>query len=163
MPQSRIIRLLPLATASLATLLGACGGDPGPTSKVIYTSSSDCADGALIDFDKCARAIDKAIAEHDKSSPKYVTLGDCEKAEGNDRCEKVVDRQYRPRLMGYLFTINSQKQTAVPLYAGLKGAPVFRAADGTVYDQERTEGVKFSREAKIKSAGFVPDKRRGRG
>src|SRR5690606_39199743 len=108
-----------------------------------------------IDFDKCAKAIDRAVGEHEKTARKFPTLADCETAEGVDRCEKAAERHYRPRLMSYLFTINKSRTVATPLYAGAKGAPVFRAADGTVYDYERTEGVKFSKEAMQKSAGLL--------
>jgi uncharacterized protein YgiB involved in biofilm formation len=148
--------LLPLAVALAAAFtLAGCGGETGPITKVVYISSGDCAQGGLIDFDKCAKAIDKAVVEHEKTARKYPTLLDCETSEGVDRCEKAAERHYRPRLMSYLFTISKTKTTAAPLYAGAKGAPVFRSADGTVYDHERTEGVKFSREAVQKSAGLL--------
>lgn len=165
MSRSRLSRPLSFAGAVLAALLvSACGsGNNIPTEKVIYTSSADCADGGKLDFDKCSKAIDKAITEHEKSAAKFITLSDCEKSEGNDRCEKAAERHYRPRLMGFLFTIN-KNIVAAPLYAGLKGAPVFRGSDGTVFDQERTADVKFSKEAALKSVGFIPDKKRaGRG
>ncbi len=151
-----------LSLVAVSSLSG-CGGDAGPTHKVIYTSSGDCANGGHLDFDKCDKAIEKAIVEHEKTAPKFLTLADCEKAEGNDRCEKAAERQYRPRLMGFFFTINSKKSSALPLYAGLKGTGVFRNAEGAVFDHERTADVKFSRDAAMKSAGFVPHKKGGRG
>jgi uncharacterized protein YgiB involved in biofilm formation len=155
-------RLIPLALTFVAAVsMGGCGGDQGPTTRIIYVSSSDCAEGGLIDFDKCAKAIDKAVTEHEKTAKRYPALVDCESIEGVDRCEKAAERHYRPRLMSYLFSINKARAVAAPLYAGSKGAPVFRSADGTVYDYERTEGVKFSRQAMQKSAGLlIADKKK---
>jgi hypothetical protein len=61
--------------------------------------------------------------------------------------------------MGFMFTVKGPVVTASPLYAGLKGATVFRDVGGATFDWERTEGVTFSREAIRKAEGFAPPPR----
>ena len=149
------------ALALLASLLAGCGGGTAyPTERLIYTSIDDCTAGEKISAADCGKAVDKALVELDKASIKFPTMLDCEKAEGPDRCERVAERIYRPKLMGYLFTAKGPSVTAEPLYAGQKGVTVYRDANGKTYDWERTADVKFSREAVRKAEGFVISKRR---
>jgi len=146
-----------LATA----LLAGCGGaKSGPTERFVYTTSVDCADAGKVTAEQCRAAVDKAVVEHDQKAPKYITLADCEAAEARDRCERFAERHYRPRLMGYLFTVKGPSVSASPLYAGQKGATVFRDVGGTTYDWERTEGVSFSKLAIQKAEGFLIGKRK---
>ena len=153
-------RLALVALVFVAGPLAGCGNSAKiPTERFIYTNSEDCAEGGKASATNCDKAIELALLEHDKLPVKYLTLADCEKAEGNDRCERVAERHYRPRLMGYHFTVKGQA-TAVPLYAGKKGATVFRDAAGATYDWQRTEGVKFSPQAIRKVEGFVVAKRK---
>lgn len=148
--------------AAVASLLAGCGDGGGKvaTERFIYTSIDDCTESGRVSSDDCGKAVDKALVEHDQTAPKYVTMGDCEATEGRDRCERVAERHYRPRLMGYLFTVN-HLVVASPLYSGLKGTTVFRDVAGTAYDHERTAGINFSRQAIRKAEGFQPSKRKG--
>lgn len=147
---------------AMSLALAGCGGSGATTKseRFVYTSTADCGEGGQITPDDCSNAADKALGIHDQQAPKYPTMRDCEAAENVDRCERVADRHYRPRLMGYLYTTGKQV-TAVPLYSGQKGVNVYRDVAGTTYDWERTEGVKFSKEAIRKAEGFVPSKKRG--
>lgn len=151
---------LPLLTVA-GLLLAGCGqsGPPVPTERFVYVSSQDCAAAERVKPEDCIKAVDKAIVEHDKLPLKYPTLADCEKAEGADRCERVVERHWRPRLMAFHFTVKGPSVVAAPLYAGLKGATVFRDAGGSVLDWERTDGVVFSRQSIRKAEGFAPVQR----
>jgi uncharacterized protein YgiB involved in biofilm formation len=147
-------------------VLAGCGSSSKvPTERFIYTSSEDCAAFGKVSSEDCSKAVEKALTEHDKLTIKYPTMLDCEKAEGNDRCERVAERHYRPRLMAFLFTVNNQGVTAVPLYAvqivAGKSATLFRDANGATYDWERTDGITFSKEAIRKAEGFQPMKRKG--
>jgi uncharacterized protein YgiB involved in biofilm formation len=152
LPRSLSTALLSLS----ATLLAGCGGGPTyPTERFIYTTTEDCIAGEKIPAESCQKAVDKALLEFDKNPVKFATLADCEKAEGPDRCERVAERVHRPKLMAYIFTVKGPQVTAEALYAGQKGVTVFRDANGKTYDWERTEGIKFSREAIRKADGFV--------
>ena len=160
----RTLTLLVLAFA--VTGLAGCGnGGKGPTERFIYTSSEDCAEAGKVPGDECGKAIEKALIEHDKLTIKYPTMIDCDKAEGIDRCERVAERHYRPRLMAFLFTMNGKTVSAIPLYAvqivSGKSATLFRDAAGTTYDWERTDGIAFSKASIRKAEGFQPMKRRG--
>lgn len=152
-----------IATAimvALAGLLAGCGdGAKIETERFIYTSIDDCTDSGKVTGENCNKAIELALTEHDKTAPKYITLGDCEATEGRERCERYTERHYRPRLMGYLFTVN-KAVVAIPLYSGLKSAMVYRDAGGATYDHERTAGINFSKLAIRKAEGFQPSKRK---
>ncbi len=153
--------IVPAIILIVASLLSGCGeGSKVETVRYIYASTDDCTDGGKVSGENCNKATELALVEHDTTAPKYATLGDCETTEGRDRCERFAERHYRPRLMGYLFTVN-KTAVANPLYSGLKGATVFRDAGGTVYDHERTAGITFSKLAIRKAEGFVPSKRKG--
>ena len=148
----------------LALLLAGCGkSEVFPVFKYVYVSESDCAAGGKVTPDDCRKAIDKALAEHDKMPVRFPTFADCEKVEGPDRCERVAERHYRPRLMGFMFVTKGPVITAAPLYAGLKGATVFRDVSGATFDWERTEGITFSRESIRKAEGFIPPPKPRRG
>ena len=159
-PRFRMILTVALAAAALA---GCSKGAKIPTEKFIYTSSEDCAASDKVKAADCDKAIEGALGEHDKLPIKYLTLADCDKAEGPDRCERVAERHYRPRLMGYLFVVN-EKVVATPLYAVQvvqgRNLTLFRDAGGNTYDWERTEGITFSRAAIRKADGFTPLKNR---
>ena len=156
-------RAVAAAALSLAAIvLTGCGGTPVPTEKFVYTTLDDCAEAKRLTPEQCGAAIDKALVEHDTKATKYITLQDCEKKEGAERCEKFAERHYRPRLVGYLFTVNASV-VAAPLYPGLKSATVMRDAAGAVLDWQRTEGVTFSQEAIVRARGFAAVKPRGRG
>lgn len=162
MPILSRLRVL-LAVLLAAGALGGCGNKTKvATERFIYTSSEDCAAGAKIQQADCDKAVEKALLEHDKLTIKYPTLADCDKAEGPERCERVADRHFRPRLMGFLFSVNEQV-AATPLYAIQvvqgKSATLYRDAGGATYDWERTEGITFSRAAIRKAEGFTPLKK----
>lgn len=161
----RAVRAVASTAALIVTpLLAACGqGQNFPTLKYIYVSEADCAASEKVKADECQKAIDKAVVAHDKLPIKFPTLVDCEKAEGDGRCERVAERHWRPRLMGYLFVVKGPVVTASPLYAGLKGATVFRDVAGATFDWERTEGITFSRDSIRKAEGFAPPPKGRRG
>jgi uncharacterized protein YgiB involved in biofilm formation len=157
------------AAGAIAVLLmgvavtGCSSGPPLPTFKYIFVSEIDCVDSDKVKADDCRKAIDKALIDHDKIPIKFPTFADCEKSEGAERCERVAERHWRPRLMAFLFTTKGPAVSAQPLLAGLKGATVYRDAGGATFDWERTEGITFSREAIRKAEGFAPPSKQRRG
>ncbi len=149
----------------ITSVLAGCGSGSkasnGSKERFVYTTIFDCEAGTKFKPADCSTGIDAALAEHQKKATKHATMRDCEAVEGLDRCEKLVDKDYQPRLMAYLFAeTKTGGVAAIPLYSGLKGATVFRDGGGKVYDWERTVGVVFSPEAKRKAEGFLPLKKK---
>ncbi|MBX9924913.1 MAG: DUF1190 domain-containing protein [Hyphomicrobiaceae bacterium] len=116
-------RQVPLAFVIMATVsLAACGqarpkGPPAPTG--IFTSASDCAAAKKADFDDCRKAIEMALATHEKSSKSYISERLCEIDAGPGRCEKLSKDQFRPRLAAFLVAFSTPVK-ADPLYAPKK-------------------------------------------
>lgn len=114
------IKLSTLSLAFAALALAGCSGgakkpEP-PAFQGIYTASGDCADSGKLTIDQCLAAMEKAVAEHEKSAPSYSSLKSCETTEGRDRCERTHIGSYRPVLLAFL-VIASKQPVAKPLYA----------------------------------------------
>ena len=143
----------PLALRVLAVVLPAlavtgCGSGSAPTSKDpqhIVTSATDCADNAGLDYETCVGMIEKAVAEHSKSAASYSSLAACEKKEGTDRCERLEEKTYRPRLMAFRLTLGKHV-LAEPLYPTAKGEAGFRDPGSKVIKTD-DESVKFTQSA----------------
>ncbi len=135
---------------ALSATLAACGGDgptvdPNAAKRVIYTSSGDCANGELLEVEKCEIAIDDAIERHNTDSTAYSSLRKCELAEGDGRCERTVD-EYRIRLFAFLVTA-SEPPTGEPLYPPKeKDQAGFITSGGVPILEEKLE-VAFSNSA----------------
>jgi len=119
-----------------ATALAGCGGGAPKTPEVaaeraVYTNARDCATGNKITIEQCSEAINKAIAEHEATAPKYTSIRSCETAEGEGKCDRIADKQFRPRLLAFLVTL-SKPPVARPLYATIGGEQGFRLADKTM-------------------------------
>lgn len=127
-----------LAMAIAALALAGCGGGGKKTAEAapfqgIYTASGDCADSGKLTIDQCLHAMEKAVAEHEKSAPTYKTLKSCETTEGANRCERTHVGNYRPVLLAFL-VIASKEPVAKPLYASGDPKKVgFRTASKDFY------------------------------
>lgn len=110
-----------LSMVIAAAALSGCSGGAKKTAELppfqgIYTASGDCADSGKLTIDQCLAAMEKAVAEHEKSAPSYNSLKSCETTEGRDRCERTHIGTYRPVLLAFL-VIASKQPVAKPLYA----------------------------------------------
>ncbi len=118
--RSFLIRVV--ATTLLAGSLAACGksAPKGPLAAVgLFTSASDCASTNKATLDECKKAIDGALAAHEKSSKVYISERLCDEQVGPGRCEKFGESKFRPRLAAFLVTF-SKPVTGEPLYAPKK-------------------------------------------
>jgi uncharacterized protein YgiB involved in biofilm formation len=123
-----------LAAAALPLALAGCGGEEkaaaatpaGPKERHIYVSAVDCENGGRGTLEECSTAIQKAVLAHEKSPPPYKSLNACEAKEGTNKCERVADKAYRPRLTAFVFD-KGAALTALPLYPTTSG---YRTADG---------------------------------
>lgn len=154
MANSPVITLAFVGAAALS-LMG-CGSEqpvaaktpaPGvPTEKRIFVSSADCEMAGQITFDDCAAAIDKAVQLHDKKAPSYKSLGTCEETEGVDKCERIGDRAFRPRLAAFLLE-SASPPTAKPLYLTKDGALGFRGSDQKEQYLSKDDNLLFTKSA----------------
>ena len=126
-----------LLTLAAVTALGACSRAPAvpktppppPAPKGIFISTNDCAATGKLTGDECGKAIDGAIAMHQRLARAYKSLTKCAASEGEDRCDKAVDGMYRARLQAFFVTL-SKPPSAEPLYPPKKKPDVaaFRSA-----------------------------------
>jgi uncharacterized protein YgiB involved in biofilm formation len=158
-------RALALSVAALA--LAGCGGGTKKTAepppfKGIYTASGDCADSGKLSIDQCLEAMEKAVAEHEKSAPSYGSLKSCEATEGMNRCERTHVGKYRPVLLAFLVTA-SKTPSATPLYASGDPKKVgFRSAAKEFY-LVGDEAVPMSQHAHTLAEAAVDKKAKSKG
>ena len=121
-----------LGLLAAGLLLAGCGGGK-PVAVVtaersIFTSALDCEAAGKFSIDVCSATIEAAVAAHDKTAPSYKSIDSCETAEGKEKCERIGENLYRPRLSAFLITA-STPPVAAPLYLTRDGQPGFRTAD----------------------------------
>lgn len=137
--------LVALAAVALAGCGGAPKKDPKSIVKYVVTSAIDCQDSSSLSYEDCTAMIEKAVAAHDKNAPKFTTLKACEAKEGADKCERVDERNFRPKLAAFLLTM-SEPPTVEPLYVSQTGAIGFRSAAAAMLSVD-DEALKFSKSA----------------
>jgi uncharacterized protein YgiB involved in biofilm formation len=140
-------RALPLLV--LAALSGGCGnGQPQPGSKSevlrgIIASASDCTSFGPEAVKACADAIERAVTRHETTSQTYNNIDACEKAIGEDKCERAASGKYRQRLSAFMVALGSSPR-AEPLYPTKNGKVGFQTADQSTY-LVSDQSVTFSR------------------
>ncbi|MGE0024855.1 MAG: DUF1190 domain-containing protein [Hyphomicrobium sp.] len=123
----------------LAGLLGGCGdsgssagseqraGDP----RGVIASASDCVSFGEKAVKACAKAIERAVDNHESSSASYGNIDACEAAVGADKCERSASGKYRARLSAFMVSIEGSSAHAEPLYPAKDGAVGFQTASKT--------------------------------
>ena len=147
-------KLYPILVAASASLaLAACGGEEtekpkaeAPTERAVYTSALDCESGGKLDLEQCTSAIERVVAIHDKNAPKYRSLDACEEVQGADKCERVDEKEFRPRLSAFV-VLPQDPNTAKPLYLTLDGKEGFQTIDKEVI-LAKNDSYIFSRSAR---------------
>jgi hypothetical protein len=140
-----ISRFATIAAAALA--LAGCGDSSAKveTKRFIVTSAVDCADNTGLDYDRCAKIMQFAVAQHDKTAATYPKLEDCENTEGEGRCERAGEKSYRARVAAFQVSIG-EKSGALPLYAPVKNTAGLRTA-ANVEILPDAEGITFTESA----------------
>ncbi len=155
-------RILAAVGASLA--LAGCGGSSEqaatPDQQYVVMSAVDCADNTGMDYDTCAGLLQKAIDEHDKQAPSYTKLADCEKAEGQNRCDRIAEKSYRARIAAFQITM-SEEAVAIPLYPTKKETAGFRTAANTEVVPD-AENFTFTKSAADATHLFAVEKKNGK-
>jgi uncharacterized protein YgiB involved in biofilm formation len=146
-PSHKTLRLLAICASSIA--LTACGGEEpakkAPLVQHIITSAVDCSESAALSYEDCSKIIESAVADHDQNAEKFSSLKACETSEGADKCERVDEKAFRPKLVAFLLTM-SDPPKAEPLYATTDGVLGFRGADSTSYASD-DDKYRFSKSA----------------
>lgn len=138
------------ASAVCVALATSGCGNSAPESKVpvqrgIFTSAADCAASQKFPMEKCTKAIEAAIENHVATAPTYTSLKSCEKAEGAEKCERMDEKTYRPKLRAFL-VVGNEEVLGSPLYPTTDGAAGFRGLDKVVYSAD-DETLNFSPQA----------------
>ena len=155
-------RATALALVPLAALLAGCGksgkkAEGPPAFRGVYTTSSDCADSGKITIEQCMEAMQKAVAEHEKTAPKYSSLRSCEATEGPGRCERTESSGFRPILLAILVT-GSTPPEGKPLYAATEKKVIgFRSATKEHYLADN-EAIPFSEHAQTLAEAHIETK-----
>jgi uncharacterized protein YgiB involved in biofilm formation len=154
------IRILAIVAATV-TLAGCGGSDKkaAPIARHIITSSVDCSENAGLTYEQCTEVIEKAVAEHEKSAATYTNLKNCETTEGAERCERLDEKVFRPKLKAFLLSL-SDPPKAVPLYTIKDGKSGFRDTSNAMYLSE-DEQLTFSKSAVHAAELFVGAKKKG--
>jgi uncharacterized protein YgiB involved in biofilm formation len=134
---------------SAAAMLGGCGApkpkaEAVPIKKYVLTSIGECVSMTGASEQDCGTAIETAIKAHTTAPTNYPNLRVCEKAEGNDRCERLDDNTWLPIPQGYLVVRVGEQTAAKILYASKDRSAVFRGSDDVMFDPDKPEKVDFS-------------------
>ncbi len=168
-PMTRISRSklsLPLAAAASIALAGCGGSAPPPpqatNEQVVFVTTQDCTSTGKLKPAECAAAVKKALEDHLANSPTYRSLVSCEKSEGEQKCERMDEKTFRPRLMAMSVAVpdleaarqKSQPVPVVPLYATMGGEAGFRTLAKVVLKGD-DEMIRFTPKAVAVYSPFV--------
>lgn len=124
----------PLTVCIGAMFLSACGEEPELAT--IYTSIDECASENPNYMQECTSAYQEAKDEALRTSPKFVSEGDCEFEFGQDNCEYVSNQSssfFMPFMAGYMmsrvvngFGNNQRRYYSQPMFTSYARRSVFR-------------------------------------
>jgi uncharacterized protein YgiB involved in biofilm formation len=83
--------------------------DPGRTSEAhAYTTVQDCLLTGGVAEQRCREEYSRALAEHERTAPRYASRSECETEFGSGRCEERPGQSggssvFLPLLAGYMF------------------------------------------------------------
>ena len=116
-------RLKPLALGVSAALLASCGSSKEEV--VFVTSVDDCEDNTELSAAQCNTAYQQALAEAQRTGPKYRSMNLCESEFGDVQCMNAPDSNFfMPLMAGFL--INQMLFDRDRHYYGGYYNPVYR-------------------------------------
>lgn len=159
--------LIPLSVLlCAATGLAGCGGEEElakPTAdRHVITSAMDCERAAPLTVEQCSKALERAVSLHEKTSPTYPSMTECETTEGAGRCERTEAKRYRPRLSAFV-VVAETPPVAYPLYTAKPGEAGFRSNDSTNFliDNEKLRFSLKARQAAVANTVVSTGRRSG--
>lgn len=102
MKRSRKLKLTLMSAAPLA--LSACGGSRNPEN-LVYERLSDCHNDTRVTRTTCNEAYNRALSEHARTAPRFMTLDACQLKYGVDKCDQSLNggtSSYTPRMSGFM-------------------------------------------------------------
>ncbi|WP_299265069.1 DUF1190 domain-containing protein [uncultured Psychrosphaera sp.] len=92
--------LRPIALGITAALLSACGNNQ---EVKVVSSVDDCVSNTSLDLEECEIAYKSALAESEKTSPKYKTMNACVSEFGPDQCVQSQNQSiFMPLMAGFM-------------------------------------------------------------
>lgn len=153
---AHVVRAKPLALAVATATLMACSSSKPATA---YQSIDDCVNSQAGTQDECQAAYDNAIAEAQKSGPKYGNVNDCAAEFGAGQCTEYRGSNgqswFVPAMAGFLLAraldSGNRYNHSAPLYTShSRGSPFYgqwSAVDGQTYGSVRNRDLKVSKRA----------------
>ena len=166
-----LFALKPIAIGVTAAVLSACG-DNRQDVKVV-TSVDDCVANTTFDLEQCEVAYRNALAEAEKTGPKYSSQRSCESEFGDNQCIATSNNSFFMPLMAG-FMINELLFDRDRRYYGGYYNPVYRyyrpysphhnlmmMADGTSVGKYGKRSYKVSKSATKKKPAITRTVSRG--
>jgi uncharacterized protein YgiB involved in biofilm formation len=154
MKRSTKIKLSLMAIPVGALLVGC--GDPEP-EEVVFSSIEECKSSGLVDATVCETSFKDALAEHNKTAPRFMSLAECEAEYGVGKC---LDPQgnpaqasssgswFMPAMMGFMTSqlLNSALQGSRDYdrsYRSYRSKPLYKHSGSGSWRTARSENVGY--------------------
>lgn len=96
-----LFALKPIAIGVTAAVLSACGDNRQDVK--IVTSVEDCVSNTTFELEQCEVAYRNALAEAEKTGPKYSSLRSCESEFGDNQCIATSNNSFfMPLMAGFM-------------------------------------------------------------
>lgn len=151
---SKHFHLKPLVIGLTAATLVACGGT---RDAQVYKDIGDCVQDNPNLQKQCEAAYQNALAEAQKSGPKYRSERDCISDFGRDNCDTYTNSQgqswFMPAMAGFMFSqlLNRNDYQSAPLYTSYsRFSPHYgkwSSVDGNLYGSRRYGKIKVGNDA----------------
>lgn len=143
----------PLALGITAIFLSSCGDKEEAT---VFTSAEDCTNANPELAAKCKVAYAEAVAEAERTGPKYNSQRDCESEFGNNQCHAVNNSSgsfFMPFMAGYMLSnlMSPRGYYSQPMFTSYSRYSPYRnrwiGADGYDFGDYRKRNMRVSEKA----------------
>ncbi len=143
----------PLALGITAIFLSSCGDKQDAS---VFTSPEDCTNANPEAAAQCQAAYEKAVAEAERTGPKYNSQYDCEIEFGANQCRTVQNSSgsfFMPFMAGYMLSnlMSPRGYNTQPLFTSNSRYSSYRnrwvGADGADFGDNRRRSMKVSENA----------------
>lgn len=128
----------------LTSTIGLSGCSTNDTTVAdIYLDAEHCIENNPEQEDACRASYSEAVAESERTAPKYASQQDCEAEFGSENCQSVERAEggsfFMPLMAGYMLgqLMNGQRRAVNPLYSSSRpDSPMHQrwtGADGKTY------------------------------
>jgi uncharacterized protein YgiB involved in biofilm formation len=142
----------PLALGIAAICLAACGKEPEQAA--IYTDVDDCQNSNPEFAEQCRLAYEDAVAEAQRTGPKYNSARDCEYEFGPNQCQYVSNQSgsfFMPFMAGYMLSnlMSPRGYNYRPMFTSYSRYSPYRnrwiGADGYDFGDYRRKSVRVGK------------------